>query len=71
MNDARHERQRNDPDSADEGLRRSPAKPNELDASDEAQKAEDITRAGEGRTKPPDRRPHATKRQDLMQEDAR
>lgn len=37
------------PGSVDEQLRRSPLSPNELDGTDESQKAADITRAGRNR----------------------
>ena len=39
------------PGSVDDRLRRSPLSPNELDATDESQKAADVTRAGQQRTR--------------------
>ena len=71
MNDARHESHRNNPDSVDERLRRSPATPNELDATDESQKAADITRAGGTQPNRSDERLSGKQRQDLMDGDAR
>ena len=74
MNEARGESRRNNPDSVDERLRRSPATPNQLDGTDESQKAADITRAGGAGRAAADatgKRPCGTQRQDLMSDEER